>query len=125
MARSSRLSRAERGAKAHDRGLAAERWARWLLRAKLYQIVGQRVKTRAGEVDIVARKGKTIVIVEVKARASLGDAAEAVSSKQWARLLRAAEILLSREPEGTTLRFDLVQVVPGSWPRHLKDAWRP
>ncbi len=125
MARRPQLSRTDRGAKAYDRGLAAERWARWLLRAKLYRIVGERVKTRAGEVDIVARKGKTLVIVEVKARQTLGEAAEAVSPKQWARLLRAAEILLSREPEDTTIRFDLVQVVPGYWPRHLKDAWRP
>jgi len=125
MARPNPVSRTERGAQAHDRGLAAERIAGWLLRAKLYRIIGQRVKTRGGEVDIVARKGKTLVIVEVKARRTLEDAADAVSPKQWTRLLRAGEILLSREPDGTTLRFDVVHVVPGRWPRHIKDAWRP
>jgi putative endonuclease len=115
----------ERGAKAYNRGLWAERLARWLLRAKLYRIVGERVKTRAGEVDIVARKGKTLVIVEVKARRSWDEAAEAVSSQQWGRLLRAAEILLAREPDNTFLRFDVIHIVPGRFPRHLPDAWRP
>ena len=120
-----RPAKQERGARAYERGLWAERLARWLLRAKLYRIVGERVKTRAGEVDIVARKGKTLVIVEVKARRSLDEAAEAVSPQQWGRLLRAAEILLAREPENTFLRFDVVQIVPGHFPRHLPDAWRP
>jgi len=120
-----RAPKQERGARAYDRGLWAERVARWLLRAKLYRIVGERVKTRAGEVDIVARKGKTLVIVEVKARRSLDEAAEAVSSQQWARLQRAAEILLAREPADTFLRFDVVHVAPGRLPRHLRDAWRP
>lgn len=125
MVRPNPISRTERGAKAHDRGLAAERIASWLLRAKFYRIVGERVKTRAGEVDILARKGKTLIVVEVKARQTLEGAANAVSPKQWTRLLRAGEILLSREPDGTSLRFDVVHVVPGRWPRHIKDAWRP
>lgn len=120
-----RLSKQERGAQAYNRGLWAERIACWLLRTKFYGIKGKRVKTRSGEVDIVARKGKTLVIVEVKARQTSEGAAEAVSAKQWARLLRAGEILLAREPDGTSLRFDLVQLVPGRWPRHIKDAWRP
>ncbi|WOF75910.1 YraN family protein [Parvibaculaceae bacterium PLY_AMNH_Bact1] len=120
-----RLSKQERGALAYDRGLWAERIACWLLQAKFYRIVGKRVKTHGGEVDIVARKGKSLIIVEVKARQTLQGAAEAVSSKQWARLLRAGEILLAREPEGTSLRFDVVQLAPGRWPRHIKDAWRP
>ena len=119
------VSRTERGAKAHDRGLAAERIAGWLLRVKFYRIAGRRVKTRGGEVDIVARKGKMLIIVEVKARQTFEASADAVSPKQWARLLRAGEILLSREPDGTSLRFDVVHVVPGRWPRHIKDAWRP
>lgn len=125
MTRPRPVSRTERGARAYNRGLSAERVAGWLLRAKLYRIRGQRVQTRMGEVDIVARRGKTLIIVEVKSRQTFDDAAGAVSSKQWARLLRAGEILLSREPDGTSLRFDLVQVVPGRWPRHVKDAWRP
>ncbi len=120
-----RLSKQERGAQAYDRGLWAEQLARWLLRAKLYRIVGERVKTRAGEVDIVARQRKTLVIVEVKARRNLGEAAEAVSAQQWQRLLRASEILLAREPNGTSVRFDVVHVAPGHLPRHLKDVWRP
>lgn len=120
-----RPSKQERGTRAYERGLWAERLARWLLRAKLYRIVGERVKTRAGEIDIVARRGNTLVIVEVKARRSLEEAAQAVSPQQWGRLLRAAEILLAREVEGTNLRFDVIHIVPGHLPQHLVDAWRP
>jgi len=120
-----RLSKREKGAQAYDRGLWAERLARWLLWVKLYRIVGERVKTRGGEVDILARKGKTLIVVEVKARQTLEGAADAVTPKQWTSLPRAGETLLPREPDGTSLRFDLVHVVPGRWPRHIKDAWRP
>jgi putative endonuclease len=120
-----RPSKQTRGARAYERGLWAERLARWLLRAKFYRIVGERVKTRAGEIDIVARRGNTLVIVEVKARRSLEEAAQAVSPQQWGRLLRAAEILLAREVEGTNLRFDVIHIVPGHLPKHLADAWRP
>lgn len=114
-----------RGAAAHGRGLWAERLACWLLRLKLYRIVGERVKTRAGEVDIVARKGRMLVIVEVKARRTLGEAAEALQPRQQMRLARAAEILLGQQGRDMDLRFDVIQIAPGHFPRHLKDAWRP
>jgi len=114
-----------RGKAAHRRGLLAERLACWLLRLKFYRIVGERVKTRAGEIDIVACKGDTLVIVEVKARRTLGEAAEALQPRQRKRLARGAEILLGRQPGGMALRFDVILIAPGHFPRHIKDAWRP
>lgn len=116
--------RRHRGAAAHARGLWAERLAVWLLRLKGYRIVGCRVQTRAGEVDIVARKGRTLVIVEVKARPTLEEAAAALQPRQQTRLARAAEALAAREGE-VDIRFDIVQVAPRRFPRHMRDAWRP
>jgi len=121
-------NRKQRGNAAYKRGLWAERLAVWLLRAKFYRILGERVITRSGEVDIVARKGSTLVIVEVKARGSLDQAAEAVQPRQQVRLARAAEILhaqFAKAEKDLGLRFDVIQIVPGRWPIHLRDAWRP
>lgn len=121
-------NRKQRGSAAYKRGLWAERVAVWLLRVKLYQILGQRMRTAAGEVDIVARKGGVLIIVEVKARRSYEDVVEAVQTKQKIRLVRAAEILHAQFAEAETdlgVRFDVIQIVPGRWPIHLRDAWRP
>jgi len=121
-------NRKQRGSAAYKRGLWAERLAVWLLRAKLYQILGQRVRTAAGEVDIVARKGDLLIIVEVKARRSYEDVVEAVQTKQKIRLVRSAEILHAQFAEAETdlgIRFDVIQIVPRRWPIHLRDAWRP
>jgi len=121
-------NRKQRGSVAYKRGLWAERLAVWLLRAKLYQILGQRVRTAAGEVDIVARKGDLLIIVEVKARRSYEDVVEAVQTKQKIRLVRSAEILHAQFAEAETdlgIRFDVIQIVPRRWPIHLRDAWRP
>ena len=121
-------NRKQRGSAAYKRGLWAEWLAVWFLRVKLYQILGQRVRTAAGEVDIVARKGDLLIIVEVKARGSYEDVVEAVQSKQKIRLVRSAEILhaqFSEAEKDLGVRFDVIQIVPGRWLIHLRDAWRP
>lgn len=127
-------ARQERGKASHARGLRAEGLAVLLLRLKGYRILARRLKTRAGEIDILARRGNTLVVVEVKARAGEGAAREALLPAQQARLWRAGEQLFALRPElaGCDLRFDLVLVtpsplpfgIPGGWPRHLPDAWR-
>ncbi len=120
--------RQTRGKAAYRRGLWAEWQAKWLLRLKFYRILGQRVQTRAGEVDIVARQGRTLVIVEVKARPTMAEALEAVHPRQQVRLARAAEILLAEyggRVADMTIRFDIIQVTPRQFPVHLVDAWRP
>ena len=108
-------NRKQRGSAAYKRGLWAERLAVWLLRAKLYQILGQRVRTAAGEVDIVARKDDLLIIVEVKARRSYEDVVEAVQTKQKIRLVRSAEILhaqFAQAEKDLGVRFDVIQIVP-------------
>lgn len=120
-------ARAARGRAAHARGLRAERLAGLLLRLKGYRILARRMKTRAGEIDLVVRRGGVVAFVEVKARTDLDGAAEALLMRQRARLARAAELFLAARPALARLdmRFDLVLVAPRRFPRHLADAWRP
>lgn len=108
-------------------GLRAESLAALYLRLKFYRIIARRYRTPIGEIDLIARRGKMLCFVEVKARASLDDAAFALTSRSQARIVRAAESYLSRHPQpmNMDLRFDLVLVAPGFRIRHLDNAWRP
>ncbi|MGQ9364781.1 YraN family protein [Azospirillum sp. ST 5-10] len=107
-------------------GRFAEALCRLSLRLKGYRILAERLRTPLGEIDIVARRGDTLAVVEVKARADWAAASEAVSARQRGRLARAAHAYLATHPQyaGLTLRFDVMLVTPWSWPRHLRDAWR-
>lgn len=108
------------------RGRAAETRAAWALRLKGYRIDGRRVRTPAGEIDIVARRGNVVVFVEVKSRQTLAQAAESVSAGQRRRIVRAAGHYIASHPAlaGLTQRFDAVLVVPRKWPHHVINAWR-
>jgi putative endonuclease len=121
------VARRSRGRAAHRAGLRAENLAALLLRLKGYSILARRLRTRAGEIDLIARRGRTLVFVEVKARADLADAADALAMRQRARLARAAGLFLAARPllDGMNVRFDVVLVAPRRFPRHLADAWRP
>lgn len=112
---------------AEARGRRAEDWAAWLLRLKGYRILDRRWRCRAGEIDIVARRGTTLALVEVKARSDTAAAAFAIDARGRARLARAAEAYLGARPglAALHLRFDVVLVAPRRLPRHLADAWRP
>lgn len=109
-------------------GRSAESWAALTLICKFYRIVGRRVKTPMGEIDLVALSPSGLVcFVEVKARAAEGAAADAISRRQRGRIARAAQLYLAGRPglRHKGVRFDAILVTPGRWPRHLKDAWRP
>lgn len=122
---------AVQGAEAHRRrtdgyGRFAEALCRLVLRMKGYRIVAQRLRTPLGEIDIVAKRGKTLAVVEVKARGDWLTASESVTARQRGRLARAAHVFLAANPRyaGLSLRFDVMLVTPWAFPRHLKDAWR-
>jgi putative endonuclease len=118
--------RPETGKAAEKRGRRGEVLATLLLRCKGYRILGRRVRNHAGEIDLVARSPSGLIcFVEVKARPEPGLAAEAVGFRQRARIVRAAELYLAGRPTAKGVRFDVVTVTPGRWPRHLRDAWRP
>ena len=110
---------------AEQRGRGAETLACWYLRLHGWRILARRARVPGGEVDIVARRGRTVAFVEVKARASEGSAA--VSLDQWRlrRVAVAAERIAPRfVRDGDDLRIDAVFIVPGRWPRHLVNVWQ-
>src|SRR5437016_10864547 len=110
---------------AHLVGLSAESRAAAYLVAKGYRIVARRFRSPVGEIDIVARRRGVLVFVEVKARARLDDAAEAVSERQRRRIAAAAAAWLAGHPEHASwgVRFDAVLVTPRRWPRHITAAF--
>jgi putative endonuclease len=117
-------TRAITGKASEKRGRRGEILALLLLVAKGYRILGRRVKTRAGEIDLIARSPSGVIcFVEVKARPDQGTAAAAVGQRQRVRITRAAGLYLKGQPGAA--RFDIVSILPGRLPRHVKDAWRP
>jgi putative endonuclease len=98
--------------------------ALWLL-AKGYRILGFRLKTPYGEIDLLAQKGPVLVVVEVKLRGTIETALEAVTWRQRQRLRRAAEAFASRRGrlKDAAIRLDLMALAPGRWPCHIRDAW--
>lgn len=113
--------------RAWRRGRLGEAAAIWRLRLAGYRILARGYRTPVGEVDIIARRGRILAAVEVKARPDLAAAAEALTPRQRARIRRAIDVFLARNPGLVDLavRFDLVLVAHGGWPRHIPDAWRP
>jgi putative endonuclease len=99
-----------------------------LLTLKFYRILGRRVRTQLGEIDLVAKAPSgAICFVEVKARPDFAMATESVLPRQQKRIARAAQSFLAARPwlANAPVRFDIVTVSPGSWPRHIRGAWRP
>ena len=107
-------------------GRRAETVAVWLLRLKGYVILARRERTPVGEIDIVARRGRTLVAVEVKARRASTPLRDLITEAQWRRICRALELYAARRRfDHLRLRFDVVFLQSRQWPRHIPDAWRP
>ncbi len=111
----------EKKQKAFFRGLSAERLAALALMLKGFRIVARRYRTKLGEIDLIARRGNLVLIVEVKARQNLEAAHLAVTPKTMRRIEAAADLWLQRQPDHARLclRFDLVAVLPRRWPKHV------
>ncbi len=109
---------------AERKGRQGERVAAWWLRLKGWSILDRRVRTLAGEVDLIARRGAMLAFIEVKARAS-GEALDlAIDERRLARVAAAAESLahLYLRP-GEDMRIDVMLLAPGRPPRHLENVW--
>jgi putative endonuclease len=106
-------------------GISAESRAAMLLVAKGFRILARRWRSPVGEIDIIARRRSLLVFVEVKARATLDDAAWSVSDRQRVRIIAAAEAWLARNADDriSDIRFDAVLVAPGHIPRHIPAAF--
>ncbi len=124
------MSRPELAAKKRQAwrfGRRAEAACAWFLRLKGYRILARGFRAPVGEIDIVARRGGILAVIEVKGRHDLHAAAEALGGRQRIRIARAAEAFLRVNPAcgGLDVRFDVMLARRWRVPTHLTDAWRP
>lgn len=111
--------RAERG------GRRAEAIAALWLQLKGWSVIGRRVRTPVGEVDLVARRGKVLAFIEVKARRTAAEAEFSLDDYRLRRVTAAASALTARYArEGDDIRIDAIFIVPRRLPRHMADVWR-
>lgn len=110
---------------AYRRGHSSEWLAALALMLKGFRIVARRYRTRLGEIDLIARRGNLVLIVEVKARRTLVDAMEAIVRQSERRIEGAADLWLAKQPDYAKLsvRFDMVAVLPWRWPVHVENAF--
>jgi putative endonuclease len=109
---------------AEARGRRAERFAATWLRLKGWRILATRVRTPAGEVDLVAKRGNLVAFVEVKNRATAAELDHAIDEYRLRRVAAAAEVLQSRfAPDGEDIRVDVILLAPRTLPRHIENAW--
>lgn len=119
-------SRAARGRAAQARGITAEQAACTALERDGWAVLARRLRTAAGEIDVVAERDGLLAFIEVKARADLLTAAAALGPRQRARLLAAGEIALAENPGWgrAGVRFDVLLVDGAGRVRRVADAFR-
>jgi len=107
---------------AFRRGLHAETIAAFYLRLKGYRIIARRFKTKMGEIDLIARRGRLVAIIEVKARPTLSQAHNAIDKISQRRIEAATDLWLARQQDAERLnvRFDAIIIRPWCWPCHIK-----
>lgn len=111
--------------RAERRGRRGETIAALYLRLKGYRILGRRVRTPRGEIDLVAWRGRTIAFVEVKTRETEAELDLAIDLPRLRRVAAAADTLAARYArKGEDVRIDVILVAPGRWPRHIANAWQ-
>ena len=109
---------------AETRGRDGERRAAWWLWLKGWKLLDRRVRTPAGEVDLVVRRGNLVAFVEVKTRATQRELDFAIDAHRLSRVAAAAEYLMPRYAgPGDDIRVDVVLIAPGTLPRHIENAW--
>jgi putative endonuclease len=110
---------------AERRGRTAETLAGLWLMAKGYRLIAQRARTPFGEVDLVALKGRTLAIVEVKARRTRDQALQSIPPRQRDRIARAGlDVARKFRLPHASIRLDLMIIRPWAWPEHVRNAWR-
>jgi putative endonuclease len=111
---------------AERRGRLAEALCRWHLRLSGWRILAHDWRCPVGEIDILARRGRVLAVIEVKTRRDLDTAVASILPRQRRRIMRATEAFLTMRPDLVDLdiRFDVMLVEIGRLPRHLRAAWR-
>ncbi len=97
----------------------------WLMQQG-WQVVAERVKTKLGEIDLIARKPGIVAFIEVKWRKHAADLATAIDERRLARVAAAVEVVAHKyAADGEDLRIDVILLAPGVPPRHIANAWQP
>ena len=110
-------------------GRLGEWRALWLYRLRGYRVVRRNARVAGGEIDLVLRRGRTLVIAEVKTRQSItmGEGYESVGRQKQQQLVRLGEMLLARERQPVQLRYDVVSLYWNGWRfvvKFIPDAFR-
>lgn len=111
---------------ADSRGREGEAEAAMFLAQSGWRIVAERVKTKAGEIDLVAKRTGLVAFVEVKWRARAASLADAIDERRLTRVAAAAESVMHLyATEGEDIRIDVILLAPGAKPTHIENAWMP
>ena len=112
--------------RAEQQGRDGEQIAAQFLKGQGYQILAERVRSDAGEIDLIARKDALIAFIEVKWRKRAADLDTAIDERRLARVAAAAEIAAyDYAKHGEDIRVDVILLAPGTPPRHITNAWMP
>lgn len=112
--------------RAESQGRRAERLAAMWLRLSGWRILARRVKTPRGEIDIVAKRGRTTAFIEVKWRSSAAGLEQSIDEYRLRRVAAAAEAVGHRFGNpGDMMRIDVLLLAPWRLPRHIVNAWQP
>lgn len=115
---------------AYTSGRNAEKIACHFLEKKGYRLIAQNKRCQRGiganEIDLIMKKNKTLIFVEVKKRHSSNQCAYAITPKAQQRIFRAAEIFIAQNPnfQDYQYRFDALLISDSERPTHILDAWR-
>lgn len=111
---------------AEQRGRRGENFAAWWLRLHGWRVIGQRIKTPRGEIDLIARRGRVIAFVEVKWRSTPNQLDQSIDEYRLRRVAAAVEAVAHKFMRaGDTARIDVMLLAPRHLPRHITNAWQP
>jgi len=111
---------------ADRRGREGEAEAAMFLAQQGWRIVAERVKTKVGEIDLIAHRPGLVAFIEVKWRGRSAALADAIDERRLARVAKAAEIVAHEyATQGEDIRIDVILLAPGRKPTHIENAWMP
>jgi len=111
---------------ADRRGREGEGEAAMFLAQQGWRIIAERVKTKAGEIDLIARRPGLVAFIEVKWRARAPSLADAIDERRLARVAAAVEAVMHHyATAGEDVRIDVILLAPGCKPTHIENAWMP
>ncbi len=111
---------------ADQRGRQGEAAAAMFLAQQGWRILAERVKTKAGEIDLVAKRTGLVAFIEVKWRARAATLADAIDERRLARVAAAVECVWHNyATEGEDIRIDVILLAPGRKPTHIENVWMP